>query len=148
MGNNKDEENKKIDEELIKKEIYYSRLQCINNIEKKPESIIEKGLISQFYKQKKLVTDKKPLNVYMPPGLIKTPNSEEFCKFNLVDELSEEPPNSPLKTKEQIPIEQDENKNKSINENYRPMTPRMLITKKNTPEIKLKVLNDFIENIK
>lgn len=133
---------------MIKKEIYYNRLNYLKNLEKKPENINEKEIISHCYIQKKLVTDKKPLNVYMPPGLIKSPNSEEFCKFNLVDELSNDPLNSPLITKEKVPIDQEENKNKSINENKRLMTPRMLITKKNTPEIKQKVLNDFIEKLK
>lgn len=139
------EEKIKVEEDIIKKEIYYNRLHVINKKEEEPATKSEKDLISNYKKSKILITDKKPLDTYMPPGLIKSPNSGDLYKFNLYDEIKRDSKNVANNQPLNKIIANIENNKKEKN---RVMTPRMLSLKKNDPEVKFKVLNEFISKIK
>lgn len=138
------EEKIKVEEDVIKKEFYYRRL---NKKGEKEDALIEQDLIKDYQKQKILITDKKPLDTYMPPGLVKSANSGDFYKFNLYDEIkidskTDNLTNSPNK------LDKRYKEIENIKQAKRVMTPRMLIYKKNDPEVKFKVLNDFIDKFK
>jgi len=144
------EEKIKVEDDIIKKELYYKRLHIIN---KKEEANNNEDLIKNYHKYKILITDKNPLDTFMPPGLIKSPNSGDFYKFNLFDEIKvADSKNNALdggssnKLNNRNIKNVDEESNKKNKE--RVMTPRMFIFKKNDPEIKFNVLSEFIEKIK
>lgn len=138
----------KVEEDVINKDNYYRRLLVINKKENNSEVLNEKDLIKNYQKLKILVTDKKPLDTYMPPGLVKSPNSGDFYKFNLYDEIKKDENSNNLDNSPDKIHNLKRNENEKHKQLKRLMTPRMLIFKKNDPDVKFKVLSDFIDKIK
>jgi hypothetical protein len=85
----------------------------------------------------------------MPPGLIKSPNTGDLYKFNLYDELYSDPTHIEYLRKLALADHQILNNfNKENLRKKRLLSSRMLINKKNNPEIKFSILNHFIDKIK
>jgi hypothetical protein len=136
------EEHIKVDEDVIKKENYYSKLREIG------EDINSKNSNKKFkdkYKQTNKEGDLKSSYRFMPVGLIKSPNSGEFCKYNLFDEYNN---NNKNKNIFQEFLKKKSDKFNDKNFPKRKFSQRTIEYKKNNPFLKHKILNEFISRIK
>lgn len=128
------EDNYKVDNDVIKKESYYSKLREIG------ETMYSSTLNKNFSK-KNVDLKLKTTGKFMPVGLIKSPNSGEFCKFNLFDEYKQVKDDMNNKYK---------NDNNEGNKNIikRKFSARTIEAKKNDPILKNKILRNFMNNLK
>jgi hypothetical protein len=142
------EEHIKVDQDVIKKENYYSKLRELG------ENLYQKNSKKNNNNKIKVKDKDKDKDVdynnegdlrstcrLMPIGLIRSPNSGEFCKYNLFDEYNI---NNNIKEFLIIKNEKDENKNFP----KRKFSPRTFENKKNNPFLKHKIINEFISRIK
>lgn len=126
-------ENFKVDQEVIKKENYYSKLREIG-----------KNLypIDKTFKRRIQIDCKSIVN-FMPVGLVKSPNSGDLIKYNLYDEYNIDKidtKNTKKKNEESESVIKISPKRK--------YSARTIEAKKNDPILKQKVLNEFISRIK
>ena len=83
----------------------------------------------------------------MPVGLLKSPNTDEYCKYNLYDEIHNENNKANHLKSNAINGNLSACNNKSKSKRKRLLTPRTLGNMKNNPELKFKIINDFIQKI-
>lgn len=143
------EDHTKLDDEIIKKEKYYKKLMELKNAGNKSQDALKSRIIlpnNLKLQTDNTVGDKTGTDRFMPVGLIKSPNSGDFCKYNLYDELY-----SYTKKKEEENLRKDNIANKQAKEkaqNTDIISEKSLLNKQNLSSLKEKILDDFIAKIK